>query len=195
MELDETYWSKRYEDNNAAWDIGDISTPLQQYINQLTDKNIAILIPGCGNSYEAAYLLQQGFANITLIDISTTLCKIIEYKFAAYLGNGLTIICGDFFELQGQYDLIFEQTFLCALNPSLRKKYVEKMQQLLKPGRKLIGVLFNKNFENNPPFGGNETEYRELFHQFFSIEIMEPCYNSIIPRNGAELFIKLKRQL
>jgi methyl halide transferase len=162
MELDEAYWSGRYSNNTTGWDIGAVSTPLKEYIDQLQDKNIAILIPGCGNSYEAEYLLQKGFSNITLIDISAVLCNNLEQKLQPYLSSGLKIICADFFELQGQYDLIIEQTFFCALDPSLRKAYADKMYQLLKPGGKLVGVLFNRSFEGGPPFGGSENEYCEL---------------------------------
>ncbi len=191
MELDDSYWSNRYIENTAAWDAGTITTPLKEYLGQLTDKNIAILIPGCGNSHEAEYLLQQGFTNITLMDISTMLCKKLEEKFAAYLSSGLTIIRADFFAHQGEYDLVIEQTFFCALDPSLRNKYAEKMYRLLKPGGKLVGLLFNRAFEGGPPFGGTETEYRQLFQQQFTIAIMENCYNSIEAGKGAELFVKL----
>ena len=45
-------------------------------------KNISILIPGCGNSHEAEYLLSQGFTNITVIDIAPTLVAAISEKFA-----------------------------------------------------------------------------------------------------------------
>jgi methyl halide transferase len=194
MPLDEAYWSNRYSNNTAGWDIGTISTPLKEYIDQLTDKKIAILIPGCGNSYEAEYLLKKGFSNITLIDISTVLCSNLEQKLQPYLSSGLKIICADFFELQGQYDLIMEQTFFCALDPSLRKAYADKMYQLLKPGGKLVGVLFTRSFEGGPPFGGSEKEYRELFHPPFNIAIMQECYNSVAPRKGAELFLKLVKE-
>jgi methyl halide transferase len=189
--LDNEYWSNRYMNNTAGWDTGTITTPLKEYFDQLTDKNISILIPGCGNSYEAEYLLQNGFTTITLIDISSVLCENLKERLAHYLPKGLQIICGDFFEHKGQYDLIVEQTFFCALEPSLRKSYAEKMQVLVKPGGKLVGLLFSRYFEGGPPFGGNEEEYEKLFEPFFTIEIMEPCYNSIKPRAGAELFIKL----
>lgn len=192
MELDDNYWSGRYAGQTDAWDIGSISTPLKEYFEQLTDKSISILIPGCGNSYEAEYLLQSGFTNVTLIDISSVLCKNLEEKFAQHASQ-LKIICGDFFKHAGQFDLIVEQTFFCALDPSLRKNYAEKVFELLKPSGKLTGLLFNKDFEINPPFGGSENEYRQLFSPEFIIEIMEPCYNSIDKRKGTELFIKIKK--
>lgn len=191
MPLDNSYWSNRYSNNTASWDAGAITTPIKEYINQLTDKNISILVPGCGNSYEAEYLLQKGFSNITLIDISSVLCSNLKEKLKPFLSSGLKIICADFFELQGQYDLIIEQTFFCALDPSLRKAYAHKMYRLLNRGGKLVGVLFNRSFDGGPPFGGNENEYRELFQQQFNIAVMEECYNSIAPRKNAELFVKL----
>ena len=191
MPLDDNYWSNRYTNQTTAWDTGAITAPIKNYIDQLTDKEISILIPGCGNSYEAVYLLKNGFSNITLIDISKVLCEKLSIKFAPYLHNGLQIIYGDFFEHFALYDLIIEQTFFCALDPSFRNSYAVKMLQLLKPGGKLVGVLFNKQFESGPPFEGSESEYLELFQPYFKIEIMEECYNSIPPRSGAEIFIKM----
>lgn len=191
MPFDDNYWSNRYTNQTAAWDTGAITTPLKYYIDQITDKEISLLIPGCGNSYEAAYLLQNGFSNVTLIDISSVLCEKLTIQFAQYLQSGLQIICGDFFEHDALYDLIVEQTFFCALDPSFRNAYTAKMHQLLKPGGKLVGVLFNKHFDGGPPFGGSEIEYRDLFQSHFKIEIMEECYNSIPPRSGAERFIKM----
>lgn len=191
MHMDDAYWSSRYDEQTDHWDAGTITTPLKQYIDQLTNKDIAVLIPGCGSSYEAEYLLQQGFTNITLIDISTLLCKKLEAKFAASISTGITIICGDIFEHNGQYDLVLEQTFFCALDPSLRNQYAKKMCELLKPGGKLVGLLFSRCFEAGPPFGGSEKEYRQLFTPWFNIVIMENCYNSITPRKDTELFIQL----
>jgi SAM-dependent methyltransferase len=191
MELDEAYWSNRYKNNTAAWDTGTITPPLKEYFEQLTNKDSSILIPGCGNSYEAGYLLEKGFTNITLIDISTTLCTNLEQKFEKYLSAQLRVICTDFFDHSGAYDLVIEQTFFCALAPGWRNKYVQCIHRLLKPGGKLVGLFFNRAFEGGPPFGGNEAEYRQLFQQFFEKIEMESCYNSIEPRKNAELFVKL----
>lgn len=60
MDLDEFYWNTRYQTNDIGWDIGSVSPPIKAYIDQLTNKQLRILIPGCGNTYEAEYLLQQG---------------------------------------------------------------------------------------------------------------------------------------
>jgi SAM-dependent methyltransferase len=187
------YWDQLYQSRETRWDIGYPSPPLKEYIDQLKDKQQSILIPGCGNSYEAGYILAKGFSDLTLIDISPSLTSSLQEKFKHYPGKQLQIITGDFFEQKGQYDLILEQTFFCALPPSSRPAYVQQMYKLLKPGGKLVGVLFNRLFEEaGPPFGGTVEEYKELFQEKFLIE-MEPCYNSIEKRMGSEVFIKLMR--
>lgn len=186
------YWNELYKSMDTGWDIGYPSPALQQYIDQLTDKNIRILIPGCGNSYEAGYLLQRGFTDITLIDIAPVLTQALEEKFGPVADGRLRIITGDFFEHEGRYDLILEQTFLSALHPSLRDRYAEKMYRLLQPGGILAGVLFNRHFEESPPYGGDEAAYRALFSQWFDIRVLAPCYNSIERRTGAEVFINLR---
>lgn len=183
------YWDDLYTSKQTGWDIGYPSTPLKTYIDQLTSKDLSILIPGCGHGYEAEYLLQQGFTQVTVVDISPILTDRLAAKFRDYDGKQLTIITANFFELAGQYDLILEQTFFCALPPDLRPDYVQQMHKLLKPGGKLVGVLFDRTFEGGPPFGGSRAEYEALFTKFFKLKVLAHCYNSIKPRAGAELFI------
>lgn len=186
--LDAAYWDNRYKDFQTQWDIGAISTPLKNYFDQVKNKNLAILIPGCGNSYEASYLLENGFTNITLVDLSILLTEKLRQQFNKHINSQIKIISGDFFDLDGKWDLIVEQTFFCALDPELRKKYVVKMHELLNPGGKIVGVLFDREFEGGPPFGGSKEEYLALFKTNFRLKTMETCYNSIQPRMGSELF-------
>jgi SAM-dependent methyltransferase len=190
--LDASFWDERYRSNNTGWDMGEVSPPLRSYIDTLADKNIRILIPGCGNTYEADYLLQKGFTNVTVIDIAPSLVQKLKEK---YKGNPhIQIILGDFFDHKGHYDLILEQTFFCALDPSLRKKYKTKMYSLLSPDGKLVGLLFNKEFEEaGPPFGGSKAEYEELFRDHFTFLRLEKCNNSHPKRLGSELFVELKK--
>ena len=191
--LDEQFWNTRYENNETGWDLGEPSPPLKAYIDQLTDKNISILIPGCGNTYEAEYLLAKGFTNITVIDIAPLLVQRLQEKFKD--NTNIKIILGDFFQQSGQYDFIIEQTFFCAINPSLRKDYVAKMHSLLKPSGKLLGLLFDKEFDiEGPPFGGCKCEYELLFNKYFTFKTFAPCYNSATPRMESELFMILVKK-
>lgn len=190
---DKNFWSTRYTENEIGWDFGTITTPQKEYIDQLKDKSISILIPGAGNSHEAEYLFRNGFKNVTVVDITEEPLHNIQNRIPEFPKEQL--ICEDFFQHNGNYDLILEQTFFCALHPSLRKSYAEKMNELLNPNGKLVGVLFNdKMNDDKPPFGGNTDEYRNYFSPFFNLNVFEPCYNSIEPRSGRELFIVLSKK-
>ncbi len=191
--LDHNYWDDRYRHHDIAWDLGKVSPPLKEYIDQLQNKDIAILIPGCGNAYEAEYLLKQGFTNVTVVDISPLLIEQLSKKLKRFIGKQLKVICGDFFKLEGVFDLVLEQTFFCAFEPLLRSYYAATMYRLLKNEGIVAGVLFDRQFANNPPFGGDKGEYVKIFSQKFQVKLMEDCYNSIPPRQGTELFFILRK--
>lgn len=193
FKLAENYWEERWINEKTSWDIGYSSPAIEEYILQYPNKEASILIPGCGNAYEVEFLWNRGFSNITVLDISTTAAQILRDKYQDR--KGVTVICEDFFNHHGKYDLIIEQTFFCALHPDFRPQYVNKMHGLLNKGGRIIGVLFNRVFEKDgPPFGGSVLEYQNLFNNDFEIQKMEKCYNSIEARKGSEVFINLKKQ-
>ena len=189
--LDQTYWDNQYQANTMGWDLGQVSPPIKAYIETIDNKEAKILIPGCGNTYEAEYLLKQGFTNVTVIDIAPTLVENLKQKFEN--NKNITIILGDFFEHQGNYDYIIEQTFFCALPPIMRQKYVWKMHQLLSNHGKLVGLLFNRDFEVSPPFGGSLKEYEQLFYKAFNFNSISLAGNSMPSRANSELFFEFQK--
>lgn len=192
MNLNKNYWNNRYINNEDSWDAGSITTPLKEYIDQLTNKNLKILIPGAGNGHEFDYLITNGFKNVFVVDIAPTPLERIRAKHPELAHQ---ILEEDFFEHQNQYDLILEQTFFCALNPELRKNYVKKMHELIKPKGKLSGLLFQFPLtEVGPPFGASIKEYNELFMPYFNFKTFETANNSIKPRSGRELFIIFEKK-
>lgn len=187
---DKDYWENRWQNADTSWDIGFASPAIVKYMETFSNKDATILIAGCGNAYEAEFLLNKGFTNITLIDIAPNAVKILTKKFNQ--NKEINVLCGDFFSHQGKYDLMIEQTFFCAINPNLRPEYVSKSHELLSENGKIMGLMFNTHFiHDGPPFGGSVNEYEALFQDFFTIEKMEICYNSIPPRQGREVFVEL----
>jgi SAM-dependent methyltransferase len=189
--LDQDFWNQRYLNNETGWDLGEVSPPIKKYFEQVSNKTSRILIPGAGNAHEAQYLVSSGFSNITIIDIAPALIEKLSKQFIK--DSVVKLVLGDFFEHQGEYDIIVEQTFFCAIEPILRANYVTHMKELLSENGILIGLLFNREFDGGPPFGGCQKEYVELFKPHFNIEIFEPCYNSAEPRKHTELFIKMRK--
>ena len=195
QKLDAEYWNERYLSGRTGWDMQQVSPPLKAYIDQLDDKNIRILVPGCGNAHEAAYLLSAGFTNVTLIDFAPAALEAVRKKLLPLAGTSLHLICENFFDVHSTFDLVLEQTFFCAIDPSLRTAYVQHMHSILVPGGRFAGLLFDRDFEGGPPFGGTAAEYKILFAPFFYLRLMEPCYNSVPPRMGHEVFVIFENKM
>ena len=190
-QLQTNYWSERYQEERTGWDIGYPSTPIKEYVDQLEDKGMSILIPGAGNAYEAEYIFQQGFSNVHVLDIASEPLKAFGRRNPSFPKGQL--IQENFFSFAGQYDLILEQTFFCSFPPTAdnRQQYARKMYELLKPGGKLVGLWFDIPLTGNMekrPFGGTREEYLSYFAPLFEVLTLEKANNSIPPRAGNELF-------
>ena len=194
MDFDKFFWEEKFINNETGWDIGYVSTPLKEYFDRLSDKNLKILIPGSGNGYEAGYLYELGFKNTFVLEWSDTAIKNFLARFPKFPSEN--IHNEDFFshstKYSGKYDLIVEQTFFCAIHPSQRESYIKQILDLLSPEGKLVGLLLDKNFDSGgPPYGGTRDEYVKMFEPYFNFKYFDKCYNSIKPRMGSELFINL----
>ncbi|MFT2009880.1 methyltransferase domain-containing protein [Pontibacter sp. 13R65] len=193
QDFNASYWQSRYKVSQTGWDAASITTPLKDYFAQLTDKHLRILIPGCGNAWEAEYLFSAGFENVYVADFAEAPLQNFAARVPAFPKEQL--LQQNFFDLHGEYDLIVEQTFFCAIAPALRPAYAKKCAELLVPGGKLVGLLFDTEFEMpGPPFGGNREEYQNYFAPYFSFKHFDIAFNSILPRQGKELFICLEKR-
>ena len=193
MDLSANFWGKKYTSNKIGWDLGIVSPPLKAYFDQLENKELKILIPGGGNSYEAEYLFKTGFKNVYVVDISNK--PLSNFKKRVPNFPSAQLINANFFDIDSTFDLIIEQTFFCAIDPILRVKYASKMNDLLSENGKLVGLLFDAKLnEDHPPFGGSKEEYSTYFKPYLNITKMESCYNSYHNRKGMELFVILQKK-
>ncbi|RMG75344.1 MAG: methyltransferase domain-containing protein [Bacteroidetes bacterium] len=192
---DADFWQDRYEQGYTGWDLGAPSPPLQAFIDQLDDPSVDILIPGAGNAHEAAYLHRRGFRRVRVLDFVDLPLQRLARRFPDFPPDHL--IQGDFFAHQGQYDLILEQTFFCALDPDRRADYARHMAQLLRPGGRLVGVWFTfplRSGQDRPPYGGSPEEYAGYFEADFTARHFARCYNSHPSREGQEWFMSWERR-
>lgn len=187
------YWDEQYAQNRHGWDIGAVSAPLKAYFDQLSNPSLRILIPGAGFGWEAGYLNSKGFDAVFVLDFSKTALKKFQKNFPLFPSSH--ILREDFFQHTNTYDLIVEQTFFSGIPRHMRQQYAKHTAGLLNKKGKLMGLLFNHEFDfDGPPYGGNPEEYKSYFEPYFNIIIFETAYNSIKPRIGRELFLLLEKK-
>jgi methyl halide transferase len=191
--LDDAYWNGRYLEENTPWDLGEVSPALKSFIDSLTAKDQRVLIPGAGRGYEPIYMHRAGFTHIVVCDWSEAALKHLSEIEPSFPKDNL--VCADFFELTGTFDLLLEQTFFCAIDPARRRDYVQKASELLRPGGTLAGLLFAQEFPlEGPPFGGTKQEYEALFSPGFHVGQLDLAENSVKPRAGNEVFVRFIRR-
>ena len=189
--MNSAYWDQRYQQGQTGWDIGYANPVLVHYVLDHYSKDSHILIPGAGRAYEAEALWKAGYKRVHPCDFAPSskrefLERVPDFPEEHYL-------LSDFFALEAQFDLVLEQTFFCAIDPSLRTDYTQHMRTIVKEGGKLAGLLFEMDKPDGPPFGGHRDEYIELFSPYFEVLRMDECVHSIPPRMGRELFFELRK--
>lgn len=83
-----------------------------------------------------------------------------------------------------KYDFIYDYTFLCALDPTMRMSWALKMSELVKPGGELLTLIFpiSEEREGGPPFRVSLEVVKDLLEpagfESFQLELLpsELCH-------------------
>ncbi len=189
------FWNNKYLENESKWDIGNPTPAFVDYFKLLSNKNKKILVPGCGNGYDALYLAKLGF-DVYAVDFSKEAINYILEQ-AKNQNISINVLHEDFFKLNNFdffFDIVLEYTFFCAISPDRRQEYIEKICDLLKKNGEYVGFLLpiDKNVnEPGPPFGIDLNETLNDFSKYFSIKECTKSSLSIEPRINSEIFIKM----
>ncbi len=105
----------------------------------------------------------------------------------------LTFVQADIFEFAklhaGEFDLIFEHTLYCAIDPSLRNSLVLAWRKLLQPRGQILAIFFAISKRVGPPFGGSEWELRARLKKDFHFIYWTRWRVSKESRQGMELVV------
>lgn len=163
-ELTDDYWEERYRTGKIGWDRGRVHPALVDWLESGILQPGSILVPGCGNGYEVLYLAERGF-DVTAVDFAPTPLESLRGQLDQ-AGSTANLVQADFLQWQTdqQFDVIYEQTCLCAVAPVDRSSYEKRVHQLLKPGGMLLLLLMQTAHpESGPPFHCDVSEMKSLF--------------------------------
>jgi SAM-dependent methyltransferase len=159
-------WDQRFRDEDTPWERSGAHPAMADWSRSgLIQAGKTCIMPGCGRTDDLHQLTQLGL-DTTGIDLSATA---IAWQAKQLGADDLTakLHVGDAFEYQpsAPCDLIWEQTFLCAISPRLRETYEQTVYQWLKPGGNLLALFMQKNEPGGPPYGCSLDAMRDLFPQ------------------------------
>ena len=191
----ESFWSNIYErEENPGWNLGEPAEALKDMIPRLKISRCRILVLGCGEGHDAALFAAAGHV-VTAVDISPVALERAK-KLYGHMEN-LTFLECDLFNLprnfDAGYDVVFEHTCYCAINPELRQDLVKVWNRVLAPGGHLMGVFFAMEKRQGPPFGGSEWELRQRLKNYLPI-FWGRWQKSVPKRQGKEFFIYAQKK-
>lgn len=191
-------WDTCWTENVTPWDLGRI-TPI---IHELLSKNDLpigrALVPGCGSSYDAVALASP-VRHVVGIDISAAAIERARQAVTKPKANWVDFVCADFFTYNpaSPFNLIFDYTFFCAVDPSLRSLWASKMAELLAPDGELITLVFPADdHEGGPPYAVSLAEYEKVLHPHgFRTTYYEENHLAVDGRKGREFLGRWRRML
>ena len=165
-------WDQSYQNNETPWERGEPAPPLVEYLESHSISG-RVLVPGCGLGHDVRLVASMG-CDALGVDLSETALNraraykdpeqgSVSYQLADMLdaNNGIR---------GASFDYVFEHTCFCAIDPGLRKDYVNAVQRYLKPRGYFLAILFtNLDDPEGPPFATSHAEVENLYSPVFEI--------------------------
>lgn len=186
-----SHWTRIYkEEENPGWNLGEPAEALKDMLPRLKPARSRVLVLGCGEGHDAAFFAKSGHI-VTAVDFSP---EAIERAKKLY-GDlpGLKFVEADVFNLPRDFDqafdIVFEHTCYCAVNPAKRQDLVKVWNRVLIKGGHLMGVFFVFERRQATPYGGTEWELRQRLKGSYQPIFWGRWQKSVPRRQGRELFI------
>lgn len=193
---DAAYWQAVYDENETPpWDKGEAAPPLVRAVRGAgLPKGTRVLVPGCGRGHEALFLAREGFA-VTAVDFAP---GAVAYLKARVEGLPIKALERDLFSLgedmAGCFDLVVEHTCFCAIPVEMRGAYTEVARKALADGGRLIGLFYETEKEDGPPFRTTDEDVRRHFSKRFEIISCTRPEDSFENRLGREWLVEMRKR-
>jgi ubiquinone/menaquinone biosynthesis C-methylase UbiE len=186
-------WDGLYQEGTTPWQRRDLNPAFIHWRHTHLHKPCHILVPGCGTSPEVVELARMGF-HVTALDLSpTAIEKQREMLKEARVSATLEVDDVLTWMPEHHFDLIYEQTCLCAITPHDRHFYHQQLRHWLKPEGSLLALFMQTGEAGGPPYDCPVPDMKVLFSDEHWHWPEPPYFQS--PHSGEmfEYAVELKR--
>ena len=185
-----TDWEKRYQSDDTPWEKGEPSPGLVDFLKQRPgpQKVKTVCVPGCGTGHDVRAWAAAGFS-ATGLDLAPSAIRLARAKTKAARLDAL-FLRKNFLtsDPPRRFDLLFEHTLFCAIDPAARELYVQAVRRWLKPAGHFLAVFYLIKDKDGPPFGATRDELCQRFLPYFELT-GEWVPRSYPNRKGLELMM------
>lgn len=188
--MDPSFWFDRWQRNEIGFHQPHPHRALERHWGELgLERDARVFLPLAGKSLDLLWLRRRGH-EVVGIEIAELAVRAFfgEHSLGfriepagtmqRFRGEGIELLCGDFFALErtvlGPVAGVFDRAALVALPPALRARYAAKMAGLTVGGcRTLLVTLEYGGTMSGPPFNVDEAEVRSLYGSTHRIRQLE----------------------
>jgi len=159
-------WEARYRRGETGWDRGGVSPAVDHWrTTGALRPGDRLLVPGCGRGHEVVALARAGF-QVTAVDVASSAVAAVRTALDA-AGAAAEVVEADLltWEPVTPFDVVYEQTCLCALPPARWPDYQARLAAWLRPGGRLLALFIQTGRDGGPPFHCEVAAMRTLFDE------------------------------
>lgn len=188
--MKKAFWHERWENNQIGFHQEDVNLHLREYWKRLeVDPGSLVFVPMCGKSLDMVWLREQGH-QVLGVELSPKAVNDFyrrferpaeRYKSGKFSGctlDGISILCGDFFDLEPTHvkDVVavYDRASLIALPAEMRRSYLDHLVKILPPATSilLITTEYAQHEMSGPPFSVLPEEVHALYSGYGDIETL-----------------------
>lgn len=196
---DKIAWAEAWEEGRTPWDTGEAASALVELVAGGTLPEGRALVPGAGSGYDVLLLASES-REVVGLDLAEGAKRRFEglRKKAKISAEKAKIVVADFFEYEpdAPFDMIWDYTFLCALQPKMRADWARRMDELLAPGGELVTLIFpgvDKPADEGPPYAMHPDLLKDLLEPRFEAWHLEATTNIHPNLNGKAWIARWRR--
>lgn len=197
--MEHDFWHSRWNENNIAFHEGEVNERLRAHFAKLAlAPGSTVLVPLCGKSLDMWWIREQGH-RVLGVELSPVAVRDFfreravepeestDGRFRRYEGDGVCLLCGDFFQLAPvdvrEVAAVYDRAALIALPPPMRDRYVSHLRCLLPEPRPvlLVTVHYPPGEIEGPPFSVDEAEVRSRFEGTWRVRRLDSV--EVLDRN------------
>ncbi len=156
-------WEARFRAEDAPWERAGVHPAVEYWRRKgAIVEGQSLYIPGCGRGSEPLALAKAGI-DVTVSDLAPSAATFQRDALSNH--STAVIVEGDSLSWRpsAPFDVLYEQTFLCAIHPRKRRDYERMAYEVLRPGGRLLALFMQKEQPGGPPYGCAPPAMRELF--------------------------------
>ncbi|MFW6053382.1 MAG: methyltransferase domain-containing protein [Persicimonas sp.] len=196
-------WQEAWREGRTPWDAGRAAPSLVELVEGEELPEGRALVPGAGSGYDVLALgsPDRHAVGLDLADGARERFESLRQQ-QGIPNEWAQMVVADFFDWQPDepVDVIWDYTFLCAIEPEMRRQWAERVDELLATGGELVTLIFpvfdpadNRDPLEGPPYPLTPDLVRDLLEPRFEPIYLEPAAASHEGREGKEWLGRWRR--